>query len=300
LTLDRVQVQLGDTALPYGTFSGGSTTTPSMSPSARQAGEDTRKALAKIVAPALGTTPDQLTFAGGMITATNGKSITFAQGCALLSSPLVIEAERGDQSKIGSETVTGVHFAQVEVDTRTGKVRVLKVVAVHNAGRILNPLTAESQILGGVIQGLNYALFEERIMDRNLGLMMNANLEAYKVGGSKDMPEIDPVLLDVSSGGSYVGAIGLGEPPIIPTAAAIANAVYHAIGVRIYQLPITPTAVLAALGTIPASRTAASRTAASRTADSRTSSSGTSSNRAASSSIMSSSTASESGRGGSR
>ncbi len=150
----------------------------------------------------------------------------------------------------------GVQFAEVEVDVRTGKIAAKRVLAVHCAGRILNLLTAESQVYGGVIQGMNYALFEERIMDRNLGIMLNANLEGYKIGGAKDMPEIEVSVDDLSSGGTYVGALGLGEAPVIPTAGAIANAVYHAIGVRVRALPMTPARVLEALGTISAARPA--------------------------------------------
>jgi xanthine dehydrogenase YagR molybdenum-binding subunit len=166
----------------------------------------------------------------------------------------VAEGTRQDDAKLTYDMVTGVHFAEVEVDTRSGKVRVLRVLAIHDAGRILNLLTAESQVMGGVIQGMHYALFEERVMDRNLGKMLNSNLESYKIGGSKDMPQIEVDVQDISMGGTYVGALGLGECPVIPTAAAIGNAVYHAIGARVRSIPMTPARVLEALGTVQAAR----------------------------------------------
>jgi xanthine dehydrogenase YagR molybdenum-binding subunit len=112
----------------------------------------------------------------------------------------------------------------------------------------VNRLTAESQILGGVIQGVSYALLEERIVDHRYGKMLNANLEQYKIAGSMDVPEIEPILFDVFLGSNATGTIGIGEPPTIPTCAAIANAVADALGVRVYELPMTPARVLAALG----------------------------------------------------
>lgn len=257
LSVDRVEIQMGDTTLPYGPLSGGSTTTPTLAPPTKQAGTKARDAVAAVVAPVLGATASDLVFANNTITAPNGKSLSFTAGCAYLTGVTKVSGTRTDQMKFQQDTVTGVQFAEVEVDTRTGVIRVLRVLAVHNAGRILNLLTAESQVIGGVIQGMNYALYEERIMERNLGIMLNANLEGYKIGGSKDMPTIDAWVMDVSTGGTSVGAVGLGEPPIIPTAAAIGNAVYHATGVRVCELPMTPTRVLKALGTLASGRSAA-------------------------------------------
>lgn len=247
LPLDSVRISIGDSRLPKGSFAGGSTTTPSMAAPTREAGENARLAIAEVAARELSAPADSLIFADGQVWAPNGEAMTFNAACALLPEAVTVSGTRMDKAKWGSDTTTGVHFVEVEVDTRTGKVTVKRVLAIHDAGRILNPLTAESQIIGGVIGGMNYALFEERIMDKESGMMLNANLESYKIGGSRDMPIIEPILTDVSTGGTYVGALGLGEPPFIPTAAAIGNAVRHAIGVRITSLPITPDKVLAAL-----------------------------------------------------
>ena len=133
--------------------------------------------------------------------------------------------------------------------------RVERVVAVADSGKLINPKLAESQVRGGVIQGVSFALFERRTMDRQKGAMVNADMESYKILGSADCPEIDVTMLDVYNGKNNTGVMGLGEPPIVATAAAVANAVAEAIGVRITSLPITPRKVLEALGKV--SRTAA-------------------------------------------
>jgi len=114
---------------------------------------------------------------------------------------------------------------------------------VADCGLVLNRLAAESQVNGGVIQGISYALYEERLMDPRTGTMVNADLENYKIAGALETPEIEIVLFDQPER----GVIGLGEPPTIPTSAAIANAVANALGVRMKELPMTPDRVLDAL-----------------------------------------------------
>jgi xanthine dehydrogenase YagR molybdenum-binding subunit len=109
-------------------------------------------------------------------------------------------------------------------------------------------MLVESQINGGVIQGLSYALLERRVVDRESGRVMSVNFSDYKIAGAKEIPDIKVVLFDVSNGRTNTGVMGIGEPPIVPTAGAIANAVAHAIGRRVTDLPITPDKVLAALG----------------------------------------------------
>jgi xanthine dehydrogenase YagR molybdenum-binding subunit len=145
---------------------------------------------------------------------------------------------------LSSSNTGGVHFVEVTVDTDTGFVKVKKVLAVHDCGLILNPLTCESQINGGIIMGMGYALYEGRIMDKNSGVVLNPNFETYKLTGLADVPDIEIVLIDMPER----GVIGIGEPATIPTAAAIGNAVANALGVRVSSLPITPQRVLAALG----------------------------------------------------
>jgi xanthine dehydrogenase YagR molybdenum-binding subunit len=115
----------------------------------------------------------------------------------------------------------------------------------------MNPAQIESQVQGGVLMGVSYALFEDRILDRPTGHMLNADLEHYKFAGSRETPEIDVVVLENYQGQSATDAYGIAEPANIATAPAIANAVYNAIGVRMRQLPMTPAAVLSALGRVP-------------------------------------------------
>jgi xanthine dehydrogenase YagR molybdenum-binding subunit len=148
---------------------------------------------------------------------------------------------------VGKHGIGGVQFAEVVVDTETGSVKVLRIVAVHDCGRPINPLLTESQVMGGVIQGLSYALYEERHMDQASGLHLNANIDQYKIAGAREMPTIKVHLLEQLTAQSSTDARGIAEPANVATAAAIANAFYNATGKRIRTLPLTPANVLAAL-----------------------------------------------------
>ena len=133
------------------------------------------------------------------------------------------------------------------VDTETGAVKVQRIVAVHDCGRAVNPKLVESQIYGGVIQGLSYALYEERHLDPTSGLHLNANIDQYKIAGSREIPAIDVHIIEQLTAQSSTDARGVAEPSNVATAAAIANAFYNATGKRIRTLPLTPANVLAAL-----------------------------------------------------
>ena len=139
--------------------------------------------------------------------------------------------------------VGGVQIAEVLVDTETGVVKCTQIVAVQDCGMIINKQGCESQMAGGIIMGLNYALFEERIMDRVTGRQCNPDMEFYKLGGIEDMPKIIVHMYDMPER----GVIGIGEPATISTHAAIGNAIFNAIGVRVSYTPFTPDRVLAAL-----------------------------------------------------
>jgi len=142
----------------------------------------------------------------------------------------------------------GAQFAEVAVNTETGEVRVEKIAAVHESGRVINPLTLGSQVKGGVLQGTGFGLLEERVVDRNTGIVVNGNLEDYKLPTCRDVPDIVQEMVDVPDPqANNLGSKGVGEPPIIPTPAALANAVADALGVRIKELPITREKVLEAL-----------------------------------------------------
>jgi xanthine dehydrogenase YagR molybdenum-binding subunit len=150
-----------------------------------------------------------------------------------------------------SYQIAGVQFAEVEVDTWTGIVRATEILALHDCGRVMNELSCRSQIQGGIILGTSYALMEQRVMDSKRGVMLNPNLESYKIAGALDVPGIEIVFTEVHTGANNTGAIGIGEPATIPTAAAIACALFNAIGKPVRDLPLTPDRVLAALGLIP-------------------------------------------------
>jgi xanthine dehydrogenase YagR molybdenum-binding subunit len=158
------------------------------------------------------------------------------------------EGSRGPNPETRSVRTFGAQCVEVEVDTETGEVSVLRVVASHDCGRIINPAIIDSQVIGGIIQGLGFALMEERVIDERLGHVMNPNLENYHVPTVADVPPIEHARVGVPDAVANVTAAkGIGEPPLIPTAPAIANAVYDAIGVRIRQGPLTRARVLAAL-----------------------------------------------------
>jgi len=138
-------------------------------------------------------------------------------------------------------------FVEVEVDTRTGAVRVVKLVAVHDLGRAINALAAENQIEGGAIQGIAFALTEEQIIDKATGVSINPSYLDYKVLTFKDFPEIVPIMVESVDPYGPFGARGIGEPPYSVPAPAITNAVYNAIGVRFSEIPLTRGVVLAAI-----------------------------------------------------
>jgi xanthine dehydrogenase YagR molybdenum-binding subunit len=145
--------------------------------------------------------------------------------------------------KLSSGQVGGCQVAEVWVDVETGVVKCTNFWAVQDCGLLINLQGCESQVAGGVIMGVNYALFEERIMDRHTGRQTNPDMEFYKLGGIEDMPKIHVIMQDMPER----GVIGIGEPPTVSTAAAVGNAVMNAIGVRVPMIPLTPQRVLAAL-----------------------------------------------------
>jgi xanthine dehydrogenase YagR molybdenum-binding subunit len=259
-----ITVRIGDTDFPAGPPSYGSRTTASITPPARNAAYKVKQALLEIVAPQLGVTVEELAMRGGRLVAKAdpARSMSLREAAATLRTDQISAfASRSDDYGGFRRTMTdaalaqtdlgGVQFAEVSVDTETGIVHVDRFVAVQDCGRPMNPRQIESQVQGGVLMGLSYALFEDRVIDRQTGHMLNADLEHYKIAGSRETPDIEVLLLENYQGQSSTDAYGIAEPSNIATAPAIANAVYNAIGVRLRQLPMTPAAVLAALGRIP-------------------------------------------------
>ena len=245
-----VKPNVGDSRWPEGPGSGGSNTTNSVAPAVRLAAHDARMKLFALAAPGLGAKAEDLDAADGKIFVTGnpGKSVAFKQAAAKMPGETIAAvADRKKQFETYRQDLAGCQFAEVEVDTQTGQVRVVKVVAVNDCGFPINVLTTESQIIGAMIQGVSWALFENRVLDRNVGTMVNPNLESYKVLLSKDMFEAVPIVTEIANAGNNTSAAGIGEPCIVPALGAVANAVFNATGARVRTLPITPDRVLAAL-----------------------------------------------------
>jgi xanthine dehydrogenase molybdenum-binding subunit len=141
----------------------------------------------------------------------------------------------------------GAQFAEVEVDPETGEVEILNFVAAHDVGRALNPLVVEGQVEGGVAQGIGYGMIEEVVFDPRTGRTLTSDFAQYEIPTSMDTPEITPLLVEEGEPTGPYGAKGVGEPGIIPTAPAIANAVFDAIGVQVLELPVTAERVLEAI-----------------------------------------------------
>ncbi len=240
--LSDVRPMIGESDYPWAPASGGSTTAPSVAPAVKRAAESAKKKLIAAVAAARGVAPERVRYAQKKFTIDGGDTRTWKEACALLDGVPVSAMESWAEGLSDSGTA-GTQFAEVEVDRETGKVRVVKMVAVQDCGLVVNRLTAESQIKGAMIGEIGYALFENRLLDAETGIMPNANLEGYKIPGAMEMPEFDVTIYDQQER----GVIGLGEPPAIPGIGAIANAVYNAVGVRITELPITPDKVLTAI-----------------------------------------------------
>lgn len=245
-----VTVRLGNTNDPVGNASGGSQTAPSLAPAVRHAAWLAKRKLLDAVAAKTGADAAALALQGGQVVG-GPEALSFRKACSLLDVDAI--ETRGQHEPAHSrlprfaDEVAGVQFAEVEVDTVTGRVRVLKVVAVQDCGLVVDGLLARSQINGGVIQGVSYALYEQHRLDRNTGDTVNGNFLDYKIVGARECPEIVSIPFSVANGISHTGVSSLGEPPTVPTAAAIANAVANALGVRVRSLPITPDRVLAAL-----------------------------------------------------
>jgi CO/xanthine dehydrogenase Mo-binding subunit len=216
----------------------------------RQAAAHLREKLFRIAAPMLGAESGDLEARGGRIRVRTdpSRAVAFADVCRRIPGDSI--SAQGDRiANYGGfrKDQAGCQFAEVEVDIETGIVRVTHVVAVHDAGRILDPLTARSQVNGGVLMGVGFALFEDRRMDPQVGLMMNPTMDDYKMAGPLDTPRIDAFFVEVANGITNTGVMGLGEVAHVASAAAIACAVYDAIGRPVRSLPMTPDRVLAAL-----------------------------------------------------
>lgn len=244
LPREAVRAEIGNSKLGYSGGSGGSTTTPSVAPAVKMAAVQAKFDFLSALAKATGEPLEKLEMGPGG-TVTNGtKQLSWLEAAKRLPAGGV--SSRGTWVPDLQQTgVGGVQFAEVEVDVETGRVRVVHLVAVQDCGIPMNKLALESQINGGLIQGMGFALLEDRVMDWQTGRMVNPNLEEYKLPGPREMPIFETIIYEYPEA---KGVSGVAEPAVIPTASAIANAVYNACGARVRTLPLIPKHVLEALG----------------------------------------------------
>jgi xanthine dehydrogenase YagR molybdenum-binding subunit len=250
--MERVRFELGDTQFPPAPINGGSWLTASVAPAVIAACNALRDKLISLAvdgpsAPLTGVARADIVVADGRVSSSkdNAQSLSFADLLAKTGNQS-LEAEGnakpGDAYQKLAFFSFGAVFAEVRVDPDLGEVRVTRVVGIYDVGKVLNPMLARSQILGGITFGIGMALMEATIPDAPTGRMVNANLAEYHVPVSTDVPADFVVeFLDVPDPNMAAdGARGVGEIGIVGTPAAIANAVFHATGKRIRDLPITP------------------------------------------------------------
>lgn len=245
-----ITIKIGNSDYPYAPVSGGSLTTPSVAPAVRDAALKAADRLKQLAAKKLEVDITSIKLEDNKLIDRNNpeKAVSFQDTARDLRRETVFHGERKGLPEGFAYNSFGAHFAEVEVDTETGKIKVIKVVGAHEIGRVINRQTAETQIIGGITQGISTSLFEERVLDDTIGGVVNPNLRDYKITTALDMPEIVPIIVDlVDPYINNLGTKGLGEPPRIPISAAIGNAVYNAIGVHIREIPMTPDKILRAM-----------------------------------------------------
>jgi len=252
--VERIQVEHADTGTTqYATASGGSKTVPTESPAVREAALAVKKQILDIAAEELKLAVADLTLKDGAVVSRNDPALhkPFAELAGLRRrGELVGIGNRGPNPEGKTICPFAAQFCEVEVDTSTGEVRVLRFLSANDSGRVMNRLTYESQAIGGITMGLGFALSEARVLDRGqTGKLVNGNWHDYKIPTVLDVPaEIDVVPIDrPDPEANSTGAKGLGEPVTIPTAPAVANAVYHATGVRPTGTVINPVQLAARL-----------------------------------------------------
>jgi xanthine dehydrogenase YagR molybdenum-binding subunit len=249
---DRIEVVLGDTLLPPAPAPGGSTTAPSVGSATQIAATEAKRALVGLAiadnhSPLFGTNNDDLELVDGKLVVRTAPQRAEAVDAVLRRNgygperPLAVEGQYvPPPRKSWSMYSFGVQFCEVRVDADLGLVRVERLFGVFGVGRVLNAKTAHSQLVGGMIQGVGMALLEGTVVDPRFGRFVNASMADYLVPVNADIRDVDAIWVDeVDLNVNTIGAKGLGEIPIIGTAAAVANAVYNATGTRVRELPIT-------------------------------------------------------------
>ncbi|MGY2893842.1 xanthine dehydrogenase family protein molybdopterin-binding subunit [Deinococcus sp. UYEF24] len=245
----QVRVELADSRLPYSFAQGGSALFASLSPAVREAGRQLRRQLAELAvadrrSPLYGAQLSAVSVDAGQVFVTADPARTDSFAALLGRAQRPLEAHVTSSPAAGPPTHSvhsfGAHFVEVSVDPDVYEIRIRRMVSVYGVGRVVNPRTAHSQAVGGMIGGVGMALLEHTDTDPRLGRHMNANLSEYLIPVHADIPVLEPIYLDeVDPYIGPLGAKGLGELPIVGVAAAISNAVYHATGKRLRELPMT-------------------------------------------------------------
>ena len=258
---DRVSLHISDSALTP--LAGTTTASRQLYMSGNAVLKAARELRAQILAAAatlFGADAATLDLADGAVITRDGRTLSLTEvlsHCARVGVPrshlAVYHAPAGEpvdlatgSGKVFPDYTFGAHAAEVEVDTETGAVRVLKYAAAHDVGRAINPQSVEGQIQGGAVQGLGYGLMEEVIVEE--GVNLTTSFASYLIPSAADVPDVEPIVVESGEGLGPFGARGIGEPPIGPPAAAVANAIADATGARLTRLPLTAERVAAALG----------------------------------------------------
>jgi CO/xanthine dehydrogenase Mo-binding subunit len=247
---EDVHPVVGDTELVgYTDVTGGSRVTFATGWAAYEAAQDIKRQMIARAAQIWEVGPDEVAYEGGVLqcTSDSGRRLTFRELAQELHHTGGTIVGRASVAPAGVGGAFATHLVDVEVDPETGKVTILRYTAVQDAGRAIHPGYVEGQIQGGVVQGIGWALNEEYVYN-DQGVMTNASFLDYRLPTSLDLPMIDTVIIEVPNPGHPYGVRGVGEVPIVPPPAALANAIYRAVGVRMRQLPMSPGRVAAALG----------------------------------------------------
>jgi xanthine dehydrogenase molybdenum-binding subunit len=246
---EDVRPVVGDTdGVGYTDVTGGSRVTFATGWAAYEAAQDIKRQLSARAAQLWQVAPEDVTYEAGVLTCKRGpsKRLTFKELAGKLQETGGTVVGRASVDPPGAGGAFATHIVDVEVDPETGKVAILRYTAVQDAGRAVHPSYVEGQMQGGAVQGIGWALNEEYVYN-DQGVMTNASFLDYRMPTSLDLPMIDTVIMEVPNPGHPFGVRGVGEVPIVPPPAAIANAIYRAVGVRMRELPMSPGRVVKAI-----------------------------------------------------
>jgi CO/xanthine dehydrogenase Mo-binding subunit len=252
LGMGQIRSSTGDTdSIGYTEGTHGSRTTMATGMAVVKAARDVIAQMSGRAAILWGVPSDTVSFHQGIFTTSEDGALqlTFAQAAARQSETGGPITGVGNVNVLERGGAFGTHIVDVEVDPETGRVTILRYTVVQDVGRAIHPVMIEGQVLGGTAQGIGWALYEGHEYDEE-GRMLNPHLLDYKLPTPLDVPPIETVIVEVPFPKHPYGVRGVGEMPIVPPPAAIANAIYRATGARIYQLPMTPPRILEGMSVI--------------------------------------------------